>query len=110
MLTRQPYAFSVDRSDAYCVVRAAGELDIAAVPQMRDAVHAARRQADHVVVDLRDVSFLDSFALHALTALQVDGRDHPSLHVIPGDGIQRVLDVAGGRAALHWISAEQLGG
>lgn len=108
MLTRQPYAFSVDRSDAYCVVRAAGELDIAAVPQLRDAVHAARRQADHVVVDLRDVSFLDSFALHALTALQDDRSDRPSLHVVPGAGIQRVLDLADARAALRWISPEQI--
>jgi anti-anti-sigma factor len=108
MLTHHPYAFSVIRTDAYCVVRASGELDIAAVPQMRDAVHAARRHADHVVVDLRDVSFLDSFALHALTALQGDGSDRPSFHVVPGDGIQRVLDVLDARAALHWISPEQL--
>ena len=108
MLKHQPYAFSVSRTDAYCVVHAVGELDIAAVPQMRDAVHAARRHAGHLVVDLRDVSFLDSFALHELTAMQSDGSDRPSFHVVPGEGIQRVLDLTGGRAALHWMSAEQL--
>ena len=109
MLRHQPYAFSSSRTDAYCVVRAAGELDIAAVPQMRTAVHAARRHAGHVVIDLRDVSVLDSFALHELTALQGEGSDPSTLHIVAGEGIQRMLDLAGARAALHWISAEQLG-
>jgi ABC-type transporter Mla MlaB component len=108
MLKHEHYAFSLSRTGAYCVVQAVGELDIAAAPHMRDAVHAARRHADHVVVDLRDVSFLDSFALYALTALQGDGSDCPSFHVVPGDGIQRVPDLLGARAALHWISPEQL--
>jgi anti-anti-sigma factor len=109
MLQHQLYAFTLSRTDAYCVVHAAGELDISAVPQMRDAVHAARRHAGHVVVDLRDVSFLDSFAVHELTALQGRGSDRPSFHVVAGEGIQRVLDLTGARAALHWISPEQLG-
>jgi anti-anti-sigma factor len=108
MHTHQLYAFTLSRTDAYCVVRATGELDIAAVPQLRDAVHAARRHAGHVVMDLRDVSFLDSFALQELTALQGEGSDRPSFHVVPGEGIQRVLDLTGARAALHWISSEQL--
>lgn len=110
MRESQPYAFSTDLTDAYCVVRAAGELDIAAVPQLRNAVRAARRCAGRVVVDLRDVSFVDTYALRALTALQVDRSEGRSFHVVPGDGIQRVLDLAGARAALPWISSEQLGG
>ena len=109
MLTHQPYAFSLSRTDAYCVVHAAGELDIAAVPQLRTAVHAARRHADRIVIDLRAVSFLDGSALHALTALQDEASDRPSFHVVPGESIQRVLDLTGARAALRWISAEQIG-
>jgi anti-anti-sigma factor len=110
MLRHEHYAFSISRTDAYCVVHAVGELDIAAAPEMREAVHAARRHADRIVMDLRDVSFLDSFALHALQDLQREGSDRPSLHVVPGEGIQRMLDLTGARAALHWISPEQLGG
>jgi anti-anti-sigma factor len=108
MLKNQGYAFTVTQTNAYCVVRAAGELDIASVPQLRAAVHAARRRAGRVVVDLRDVSFLDTFALRALVALQHGSSDGPSFHVVPGDGVQRVLDLAGARAALRWISPEQL--
>jgi anti-anti-sigma factor len=90
------------------VVRAVGELDIAAVPELRATVHAARRCAGHVVMDLRDVSFLDSFALQAIIALQREGGDRRSFHVVPGDGIQRMLDLAGARAALCWMTPEQL--
>jgi anti-anti-sigma factor len=110
MLRHQPYALTLSRTHAYCVVRAAGELDIAAVPELRDTVGAARRDAERLIIDLRDVSFLDSFALQALIALQRDGSHGRSFHVVPGDGIQRVLDVAGERAALRWISPEQLEG
>ena len=103
-------SFILGPADAYCVVRAEGELDIAAVPQMCAAVRAARRRADHIVMDLRDVSFLDSYALHALTALQGDRSGRRSFHCVPGDAIQRMLDVAGARAALRWISPEQIRG
>ena len=109
MLKHQPYAFHLGQTDGYSVVRAVGELDIAAVPQLRSAVHAARRHAANIVVDLRDVSFLDTFALRALVELQGAGSDHASFHVVPGKDIQRVLDLTGARAALHWISPEQLG-
>jgi anti-anti-sigma factor len=110
MLEHQPYAFSLGLTGAYCVVRAEGELDVAAVAQMRSAVYAARRHAAHVVVDLRDVSFLDGSALHALAQLQGDRSGRPSFHCVPGDAVQRVLDVAGARAALRWISPEQIRG
>jgi anti-anti-sigma factor len=108
MLRHQPYAFTLSRTHAYGVVRAAGELDIAAVPAMRDTVAAARRDSERLIVDLRDVSFLDGFALQALVALQREASDRRSFHVVPGDGIQRVLDLAGARAALRWISPEQI--
>ena len=108
MLKSQGYAFTVNRTNAYCVVRAEGELDIASLPQLRASVHAARLRADRIVIDLRDVSFLDTFALRAIVALQDENCDRPSFHVVPGEGMQRVLDLAGARSALRWISPEQL--
>jgi anti-anti-sigma factor len=105
MLELQPYAFSIVRPNAYCVVRASGELDAAAVPGLRSCVHAAHGRADHVVVDLRDVSFMDSYALRGLAGLQ-----EPAPLVIAGAGIQRVLDITGARSSLRWITPEQLAG
>src|SRR5919108_6396554 len=109
MRTKPGYAFSVHRTDGYCVVRASGELDIAAVSTMRATVDDARRHAGRIVVDLREVSFLDTFALRALADLQDHSEEGASFHVVPGSDIQRVLDVGGFRNRLRWISPEQLG-
>lgn len=108
MLRNQGYAFEVSLRDAYCVVRAEGELDIACVLPMRAAVGDARRHAGRVVVDLRAVTFMDTFALRALVGLQGKTQPDASLHVVAGDGVQRVLDLSGARAELRWISPEQL--
>jgi stage II sporulation protein AA (anti-sigma F factor antagonist) len=109
MLRYVSHALTVSRTSAYSVVRARGELDIAAVRDLRAAVRAAGARGGRIAVDLRDVTFMDTFALHALVALQREHAGRVSLHVVPGEGIQRVLDLAGAREALHWISPEQLG-
>jgi anti-anti-sigma factor len=106
MLRYRSYAFTVSRTNAYCVVRASGEVDIAAARDLRAAVRDARRLGGRIAINLRDVTFMDTFALRALATLQ---RQRRSLHVVPGEGIQRLLDVTGERGALNWISAEQLG-
>ena len=94
---------------AYAVVRAEGELDIAAVPRLEATVRRAARRSPRVVVDLRPVRFIDSFTLNALIALQNEAAAAPwSLHCVPGASIQRLLDLADARGALRWISAEQL--
>ena len=99
------HAFSLRLTEAYCVVDASGELDIAAVAGLQAAVQAARRQSRRVVVDLRGVEFMDSFALRALVSLQAGNRH---FHVIAGEHVQRLLDITGARAALRWMSPEQL--
>jgi anti-anti-sigma factor len=104
------YDFTIGVRGPYAVVTATGELDIAAVAPLRAAMRQAAQQTGRVVVDLRKVSFMDTYSLRALIALQGETSTHTgaSFHVVPGAGIQRVLDLAGTRHALHWISAEQL--
>jgi anti-sigma B factor antagonist len=47
-----------------------GELDIATLPELRDAIAAARHETlEHVVVDLRAVTFLDSMSIEYLLRL-----------------------------------------
>jgi anti-anti-sigma factor len=108
MLDKQAYALSVSRREVYCVVRAEGELDIGAVLHLCAAIETACGTAERVVLDLREVSFMDTYILRALVALQRDVMKTGQLHLVPGEGIQRVLDVTGLRGALHWMSAEQL--
>jgi len=104
-------AFLLDLSmgGAYAVVRAEGELDIAAVPRLGSAIQHAARRSPRVVADLRSVTFMDSFALATLIALQRESESSAwTLHCIAGPGIQRLLDLACAREALRWIAPEQL--
>jgi anti-anti-sigma factor len=109
MLPRPAYVLDLTHRGAYAVVRADGELDIAAVPRLQAWVRRAARRAPRVVVDLRGVDFMDTFALSALIALQEQAEVAPwSMHCLPGPGIQRLLDVACARDSLRWIAPEQL--
>jgi anti-anti-sigma factor len=110
MLYERIYTFELTMRDPYAIVRATGELDIAAVDELRVCVRRAARHAPRVVVDLRPVTFMDTFALRALVDLQHEASAAPegSLHVVPGAGVQRVLDLSDARDDLRWISGEQL--
>jgi anti-anti-sigma factor len=110
MLEERAYALTLHAQGPYAVVRAEGELDVAAVPELGACVLEARDRTARVVVDLRPVTFMDTFALRALIALQSKAGTgtHWTLHVLPGEAIQRVLDLARARDRLQWISAEQL--
>lgn len=112
MLHARIFDFDLTVHGPYAVVGARGELDIAAVDELQSCVRRAARRAPGVVVDLRDVTFMDTFALRALVGLQLDALATPewSLHVVPGIGMQRVLDLAEARDDLRWISEEQLAG
>ena len=109
MLHGPAFLLDLTHHGAYAVVRADGELDIAALPRLQACVRRAARRSPRVVVDLRRVEFMDSFVLSALISLQKKSETAPwSLHCVPGSRIQRVLDLADARDLLRWISPEQL--
>jgi anti-anti-sigma factor len=75
------------------VVVAEGELDIATTPQLEAVIEV---QTGYVVVDLREVSFADASALHAL--LRAEGRSRhngDSVAFLPGGAVERVMGVLG---------------
>ena len=80
------------------LVTVAGELDIATVPQLRERLDAAvDAGATRVVLDLTDVSFMDSVAMaaiiHARTRLGDAGR---LVVAIPSESYTRlVFEIAG---------------
>jgi anti-anti-sigma factor len=47
-------------------VRAAGELDIAAAPQLEQTLREAEARARGVVLDLRELTFMDSSGVHVI--------------------------------------------
>jgi anti-anti-sigma factor len=89
------------------VVELSGELDIAAIPQFReqcDELVAAGIR--HIVIDLRELAFIDSTGLHLLLDLDAAARrDGWELSVTPGsDAVQRIFVVSGTVELLPFIS------
>ena len=73
-----------------------GELDIATAPALQEALHAAQHaETPHVIVDLRQLTFLDSFGLRILAAADIAGRDgHVKVSFIGGsDSVHGVFEL-----------------
>ncbi len=93
------FAVRIERIDSDAVLVLAGEVDLATSPRVRDAVidALAAEPPARLVVDLSDVSFLDSTGIGALVA----GRNKaaalgvPFVVRNPQRMVHRVLDIAG---------------
>ena len=68
---RQP-AFVCTGEDGYVAV--AGEIDVATTPQLEQALAVALSRSSAVVLDLHDVTFLDSAGTRAIVAASVLAR------------------------------------
>ena len=88
-----------------------GEVDIDTVDRIREQLeNATATGARHVVLDLRDVTFLDSSGLHL--ALEADAASRAQgweFGLIGGPAdVQRVFDLTGARARLPFLTAPEL--
>ena len=101
-----PPDFSVTRHRAgdHVMVVAVGEIDLATVDALQAEMDAAAGETSHVVLDLREVSFIDSagvrLVLHNVRALEAAGS---ALSVVRGPAeVRRVFDLVGldGRVTL----------
>jgi anti-anti-sigma factor len=78
-------------------VRLAGELDIATTPQLERALREPRLQARLVVLDLRELAFIDSCGVHAIVDASIRARQvgHRVLLLRGPPGVDRVLTLTG---------------
>ncbi len=85
-------------ADAVAVVEVAGEVDLYTSPRLRDLLFdAIQGGAAHVVVDLADVSFIDSSGLGVLvsSARTLGSRDE-LITIVCGPGVvARALEITG---------------
>jgi anti-sigma B factor antagonist len=91
------------------VVAIAGELDVSTVADVETELAAvADRGVRRLIVDLRDLEFIDSTGLRLLITWQRRGEDGgPFLSVVPGPpSIQRVLALAGLDTVLEFVAPE----
>lgn len=87
--------------DELVVVKLAGELDIYTVAGFRDSVEPIDPSATQLVVDLSDVSLLDSSGLGALVSLlnQARGGRRELGLICPAKRLRRVFEITGLRRA-----------
>jgi anti-anti-sigma factor len=86
-----------------------GELDLATAPLLESAFDAVfgDDDAEMIVVDLTELSFMDSTGINLLVRMHAACEDADRLRVINGSrAVQRVLDVSGVRAHLPIVSSE----
>ena len=97
-MTPQPGQFEVrtERIGANVRVDVDGELDIATLPELRDAVAAARDETlEHLVVDLHAVTFLDSMSIEFLLQLHTSmAETDTALVVVRGShAVDRLFEI-----------------
>jgi len=92
-MTTDPELFSLTRStrDRSEVVTLAGELDMAHAPTVSETLDALADTARPVIVDLSELTFIDSSGIHAI--LRPRPQEGTIALVCPPGNIQRVLSV-----------------
>lgn len=92
------------RGDA-TVLAVVGVLDAASLTDVSTALADAQRGSDRVIVDLSEVTFMDSRGLGALLAANERSREGAapiSIHN-PSEPVRRLLDVSGVRRILDEV-------
>jgi anti-sigma B factor antagonist len=89
-------------------VRPAGELDMASAPALEVEITALRDAGfKQIVLDLRELEFMDSSGLQLLLALDAEARqDGFNLSLVRGPAaVQRVFELTGMAGALPFVDA-----
>ena len=100
-MAHPPDAFSISADDrdrpAHLTLR--GELDLATAPELEELVNARVDAGQEVVVDLRDLEFMDSSGIRVLVAAHARaGRTGTRVIVVrpePGSAVAKIVDVSG---------------
>ena len=98
------FSVSVESNEGTAVFRLCGELDMNGIPDLKAAFDDWG--ADSIIVDLRNLTFIDSMGLGALVsaakASADDGRS--PIRFIPGPGpVHRVFELTNVDSFLEWV-------
>jgi anti-sigma B factor antagonist len=92
----------VDSRDGATIVALAGELDLSTIPRMEGPLLEQVRQRPAVVLDLSDLSFIDSSGIGILIKASQQSNGTPMRVVIgPGSQVERIFRIAGIEKALR---------
>src|SRR5436309_2207338 len=94
-----------ERQASGLVVAPRGEIDLATVGRVREAVESEHQTGDAVVIDLREVGFMDTSGLRYILELSERGRTEGfALRIVRGpSAVQRVFEVSGVAPRLAFV-------
>jgi anti-sigma B factor antagonist len=97
MSSRPIFHVTVESLEDACMIRAVGEIDMGTVDRLRSALDGARADCVTALVDLSEVSFIDSTGLHVLleAALSAADSDWELFLVRPSARVRRLVEVTG---------------
>jgi anti-anti-sigma factor len=100
-----------ERQGSALVVAPMGEIDLATVDLVRAAVERDRSAGDDLVLDLREVGFLDTSGLrYVLEMVERAGRDGFDVRIVRGPRpVQRVFEVSGLEPRLPFVDEPSAG-
>ena len=99
-----PFRVDVARDDGLVRIALVGEFDLAATAQVEPILR--KSGTERRVLDLRDVTFMDSSGLRLiLSANAAARREGWALQIVPGPpAVQRVFEICGVRDELPFVS------
>jgi anti-anti-sigma factor len=94
-----------DRDATTLVVAPRGEIDLATVDLVREAVEREHQPGEAIVLDLREVGFMDTSGLrYVLELTERAEQDGFGLRLVRGpSAVQRVFEVSGLEARLPFV-------
>jgi anti-anti-sigma factor len=109
MIDPEPLSIRETRERGVHRLTPTGELDLATAPLLESAFDAVFEDGavEMIVVDLTELSFMDSTGIHLLVRMRAACEGADRLRVINGSrAVERVLELSGVRAHLPIISSD----
>ena len=100
-----PFAISVMRSDEEVALVVVGELDLESADKLERNVSQLRApDVTRIVLNLRQVEFIDSSGLRVLLNLRNDAErnGHALTLIPPAPAVRRVFEITGTRTLFDW--------
>lgn len=107
----RPFAISVTRDGDGTMIVAVGELDLVSADRLAAAMRDVWAGAsERVVLDLRQIDFIDSTGLRVLLTLRNDAQRHQRemTLIAPPPAVSRIFDITGTRGLFAWRSDRPL--
>jgi anti-sigma B factor antagonist len=106
----QPFDITVSEHGTHVLVRLCGELDLAAVEAVETTLLPLEARFPTVILDLREVTFIDSTGLRAIVSADSRSRMNGfELKIVRGsEDVQKLLYLAGLDKILPLIDADEL--